>query len=335
MKISVIVPIYNTEEYIEKCVKSLQKQTYSDLQIILVNDGSEDCSLQVMRELEQEDDRIVVVDKKHSGLSATKNAGLDVADGEYISFVDSDDWVDPEMYEKMLAQIKENQADAAYCEWTEEYSDGSSDIKGRDGKKMVVLRGNEILEEHFRNKIYMRTSSGLISKDMIENIRFDTNLQPGEEMLFGFLVLCNARCVVYTNNPFYHRFNRIGSISNKIGFQRTDLRRALSTDLMVTYVEQNKPQFLKQAYAYSFTFYMTVLNHMIFYKCEKENKDIYKNVLNRLNELLCLMETPNKLLAPQVYWAYRIYRTCEVFYYMIVRVYYRDIKKELGGKRQK
>lgn len=335
MKVSVIVPVYNTEKYIRKCVDSLRKQTHSDLQIILVNDGSDDHSLEVMRELELEDERILVVDKEHAGLSATKNAGLEVASGDYISFVDSDDWVDLNMYEIMLKQIEENGADAAYCEWTEEYSDGSSDIKGRDGSKKVVLRGEEILNEHFRNKIYLRTSSGLLSRKIIEGMQFDTNLQPGEEMLFGFLALCNAKCVVYTNIPFYHRLNRVGSISNKIGFRRTDLRRAISTDMMAEYVEKNRPQHIQQAYAYSFTFYMTVLNHIIFYRCQKENLDIYEKVQSRLKNLYHEMEKPKEALAVQVYWAYKGFLMCKTLYYAVVRVYYKDIKKELGGKRQK
>ena len=335
MKVSVIVPIYNTERYIRKCVESLCKQTYTDLQIILVNDGSEDDSLKVMRELEQEDSRILVVDKAHAGLSATKNAGLDVAIGDYISFVDSDDWVDIQMYEIMLQQIEENHADAAYCEWTEEYSDGSSDIKGRDGSKKVVLKDEKILEEHFKNKIYLRTSSGLLSKKIIEGMYFDTDLQPGEEMYFGFRALCNAKCVVYTNMPFYHRLNRVGSISNKVGFRRTDIRKAISTDMMVEYVEKNKPQYQQQACAYSFTFYMTVLNHIIFYRCENENADIYEKIQIRLQELYESIGTPKEILAFQVYWAYRLFLVSKILYYWVVRVYYKDIKKELGGKRQK
>jgi len=335
MKVSVIVPIYNTEKYIRKCVDSLCRQTHTDLQIILVNDGSEDNSLAVMRKLEKEDNRILVVDKVHAGLSATKNAGLDVAVGDYISFVDSDDWVDIRMYETMLKQIEEIKADAAFCEWTEEYSDGSSDLKGRDGSKTIVLKGEEILEEYFNNKIYLRTSSGLISKELIKGMYFDTDLQPGEEMLFGFLALCNAKCVVYTNMAFYHRFNRVGSISNEIGFKRTDLRRAISTDRMVAYVEKNRPRHLKQAYAYCFTFYMTTLNHMIFYKCQKEHADIYEEILIRLKDLYRKMEKPKEILPFQVYWAYRVFLMSKGLYYLVVRVYYKDVKKELGGKRQR
>ena len=335
MKVSVIVPIYNTEKYIKKCVDSLCRQTHTDLEIILINDGSDDNSLGIMKELGQQDARIIVIDKKHGGLSDTKNAGLDVMTGDYVSFVDSDDWVDLDMYEIMLRQIDENKADAAYCEWTDEYSDGSSDIKGRDGSKKIILKGEEIIGEYFRNKIYLRPSSGLLSRRIVKDMRFDTNLQPGEEMLYGFLALCNAKCVVYTNTPFYHRLNRVGSISNQTDFKRTNIRRAISTDMMVEYVKKNRPQHIKLAYAYCFTFYMTTLNHIIFFKCQQENLDIYEEIQEHLDELYPKMGKAKEVLPFQVYWAYKMFLRCKALYYVIVRVYYKDIKKEFGGKRQR
>ena len=91
MKISVIVPVYNTGKYLIKCIESLCNQTHTDLQIILINDGSSDNSLEIIKALAAEDERIYVIDKEHEGVSSARNVGLELADGEYISFIDSDD----------------------------------------------------------------------------------------------------------------------------------------------------------------------------------------------------------------------------------------------------
>ena len=133
--ISVIVPVYNTGEYLKKCINSLLDQTYSDLQIILINDGSTDNSLTIMREFENIDSRIWVIDRKHEGVSATRNAGIAIATGEYVSFIDSDDWIELNTYQSLLDILKEDKADAVYFEWTEEFFDGSFTTNGHVGRK--------------------------------------------------------------------------------------------------------------------------------------------------------------------------------------------------------
>ena len=105
--ISVIVPIYNVEKYLEKCVNSITSQTYKNLEIILVDDGSTDSSPEICEKLKQSDDRIIVIHKKNGGLSSARNAGLDIAKGKYIGCVDSDDYIDEKMYEKLCRTLKE------------------------------------------------------------------------------------------------------------------------------------------------------------------------------------------------------------------------------------
>lgn len=114
-KISVIVPVYRVEEYLPKCVESIINQTYKNLEIILVDDGSPDRCGQMCDEYAKEDDRIRVVHKQNGGLSSARNAGLDVATGEYIGFVDSDDYIAPEMYETLYKQIKADGTCLAAC----------------------------------------------------------------------------------------------------------------------------------------------------------------------------------------------------------------------------
>ena len=114
-KISVIVPVYNVEQYLERCVDSIINQTYKNLEIILVNDGSTDNSGQLCDELAKKDDRIRVIHKKNGGLSDARNVGIDEAESELIGFIDSDDYIDEDMYELLINNMKNANADLSMC----------------------------------------------------------------------------------------------------------------------------------------------------------------------------------------------------------------------------
>ena len=115
--ISVIVPIYNVEKYLEKCIKSIINQTYKNLEIILVDDGSPDNCGKICDEFAERDKRIKVIHKENGGLSDARNFGLNVASGDYISFVDSDDYINEKMYEILFSEIKKNDSDIVFCDY--------------------------------------------------------------------------------------------------------------------------------------------------------------------------------------------------------------------------
>lgn len=114
-KVSIIVPIYNVEKYLSKCIESILSQTYKNIEIILVNDGSLDNSAQICDEYAKKDDRIIVIHKANGGVSSARNAGLDIATGKYIGFVDPDDYIENNMYELMVNKIEKYKADIAIC----------------------------------------------------------------------------------------------------------------------------------------------------------------------------------------------------------------------------
>lgn len=115
LKVSVIIPIYNSEKFLKKCIESVQTQTLKDIEIICVNDGSADNSLKIIKKYLEKDNRIKLINKKNEGLSAARNDGLEIAQGEYVSFVDSDDWIDKEFLEKLYLAAKKYNADIAVC----------------------------------------------------------------------------------------------------------------------------------------------------------------------------------------------------------------------------
>ena len=113
VKLSIIVPVYNAENFLDKCIKSVQSQTLQDFELILVNDGSKDNSLEICKKYSQEDSRIIVFDQENSGQSKARNVGLENANGEYVAFLDSDDWIDSDYYEKLVTACEMNDAEVS------------------------------------------------------------------------------------------------------------------------------------------------------------------------------------------------------------------------------
>lgn len=332
--ISVIIPVYNTGQYLTRCVNSLVMQTYKELQIILVNDGSTDDSLSVMHKLENMDSRILIIDREHEGVSAARNAGLEVAAGAYVSFIDSDDWIELNAYQELMDILRNNDADAVYFEWTEEFSDGTSMTNRHAGKNKRIVEGDDVIKEYFKNEVPLRLSSGLLKSSLLEGVRFEVGREMGEDMLVSFQTLAQAQRIVYVDMPFYHRYYRNESLSNRLYFDRRDFGTATCTDVMIAYIQQEKPKLLQEAYAYSFNFYMVVMNYLLYYRCETENMDIYNAIMKRLPELWSLIDSPVKRLPVELSVAYIVLRWNKGLYHYIMVVYYRYIKKELNGKRQ-
>ena len=170
--VSIVVPIYNVEKYLEKCIISLIHQTYKNLEIILVVDGSPDDSIDICKKWASKDDRIKIINKENGGLSDARNSGLKAASGELISFVDSDDWVSINMIEKMVNAIKSNDVDMAICQFVSVYPNGymeknynseiDSRIVNRDELSELILKDDEITS-HVWRRLYKRS---LIPEDV-------------------------------------------------------------------------------------------------------------------------------------------------------------------------
>ena len=333
MRISIIVPVYNTAQYLRKCVESLTHQTYSELEIILVNDGSTDDSLKIMRQLQDEDGRVIVVDNEHGGVSKARNLGLEKATGTYVSFIDSDDWLELDTYEILMDILCKYDADAVYYEWLNEYSDGSTETN-RESLREMVYEEEEILRTYFDNKVYFNVSSSLMKLDMARDVRYAEELEAGEDMLFSFQTLCNAKRVVCSDRQLYHRYNRVGSLSNRRGFIRSDIGMASCTDYMIDIVKEKKPELVLNVYAYSFTFYMIILNKMLYYHAEEENQDIYQLIRGKLSELIQIQGIKSNI-PTTVHACYVLYKINKEIYRLVVKVYLRYIKRELDTKRQK
>jgi len=212
--ISIIVPIYKVEPYLSKCIDSILAQTYTNLEIILVDDGSPDSCPAICDEYAAKDNRIIVIHKENGGLSSARNAGLDIAKGEYIGFVDSDDWIEPDMYEKLLQNAEMYQAEISVGGVNDELltNEGTTILKTTktDSVNHRCCTCTEAMQNYFKgswsawDKIYQ--------KKVFENVRFPVGeINEDEAIVLHLLEKCSK--VVYTNEVFYHYIHRPSSIT--------------------------------------------------------------------------------------------------------------------------
>ncbi|MBO5360736.1 MAG: glycosyltransferase family 2 protein [Clostridia bacterium] len=214
--ISVIIPVYNVEEYLCECIDSVINQTYKNLEIILVDDGSTDSSGKICDEYAEKDSRISVVHKENSGPSKTRNIGIEHAKGEYIYFLDSDDYIELNALELLVNTAESNSADLVFFD-AHSFSDDGAEIKqGYTVKGTFEAKsGYEILTELHKNKDYhCSVVLLLISKRLLtsNNIRFLESAYCSEDMLFTYKVFCSSLQTAQCRHTLYHRRYRSGSI---------------------------------------------------------------------------------------------------------------------------
>jgi glycosyltransferase involved in cell wall biosynthesis len=203
--ISVIVPVFNVEEYLPKCLDSILCQTYKNLEIIIVNDGSTDNSAQICEEHARRDSRIKIIHKKNGGLSSARNAGLDIATGEYIGFVDSDDFIEKNMYEDMLNEMLKYSANLVICN----YFPGG-EIKYPCEKSMLA-NVDIIFRLYLKDCVQAFAWNKLYSKKIFNEIRYTEGIL-FEDMDIFLPTLEKAKKIILLNNKLYHYIKRENSI---------------------------------------------------------------------------------------------------------------------------
>lgn len=221
--VSIIVPVYNAERYLEKCVSSILAQTEGDFQLILVDDGSTDASAEICDEFAKKDSRVMVIHQKNAGVSAARNAGLDAACGEYICFVDPDDTLEPDMLEHTTTAALTNGADLVLFDPYVRFQ-GRSDVSV---DSIPFLPGNTSYEKKQISPAQLRFMAGtvwrfLYQRDLIERnkLRFDTTLPLSEDRLFNITAMGCCKKIYYLREPLYHYWINPGSAARKY---RTDL----------------------------------------------------------------------------------------------------------------
>lgn len=217
-KISIIVPIYRVENYIGKCIDSIIRQTYNNLEIILVNDGSPDNCGKICDEYAKLDNRIKVIHKENGGLSDARNVGIEAASGKYIAFVDGDDYIHPQMYELMYNSIIENDADISVCRYKSVKEEESEKYEQINNVEWVVLESDKDKFEYSLgpNTIVCFTVAWnkLYKAEIFNDICYPYG-KIHEDEFTTYKTIERAKKIVYTDNELYYYVQRDGSIMNK------------------------------------------------------------------------------------------------------------------------
>ena len=301
-KISVIVPIYNVENYLRRCIDSILKSTYENLEIILVDDGSTDECPTICDDYAKKDPRIKVIHKKNGGLSDARNKGLDIATGEYISFIDSDDCINKNMLSYLMNLLVDNSCDISVCDFytfsdvcpTVELSQNADkNFKIFSNKEAIalLLYGEKSHGDYAWNKLY--------KKKLFNNVRYPIKRKM-EDIGTTYKLYYESKKIVISNEKLYYYYQRNDSILGKKGFQ------IFSDNFELSFERYN---FLKKK---------NILN-------EKEIVIYHKDVLNKIIDVY---KNANAILEKD----YFNQKNCRAIYTEIFKKYYIDIMKSSSIK---
>ena len=268
-KVSIIVPVYNVEKYIEKCLNSLVKQTMEDIEIIIVNDGSKDNSINVINKfIKQYPEKIQYLEKKNGGLSDARNYGLPYAKGEYIAFLDSDDYVEEDMYEKMYKLAKKENSDMVECDFIWEYPNKQKEDIGQ-----IYTNKKQMLE-----KVRVVAWNKLIKTNIvIENkITFPKGYRY-EDVEFTYKLVPYLNRVSFLKKPCVHYVQRENSISNLQNERTKEIFNVLD-HVLDFYKKNNIYDEYKEELEYIYTRYLLCSSLLRIVKIEK--KETREDLLN-------------------------------------------------------
>lgn len=319
--ISVIVPVYNVEKYLKKCIDSLINQTYSNLEIILINDGSTDNSGIICDKYMSIDQRIKVIHQQNKGVSAARNAGLKIARGDYITFVDSDDWLENNAYSVLVADIQDNSADAVFCGY-KIFDEFEELLRIVSPQKQGIVKMAEALYQilGMKKKMdYYGTApwNKLIRKDYIVNLLFDEKLNELEDGLFLVEAIQRCTTVYLESDPLINYRIRKNSISHKEGISRAHVDKIIAYEEIKGKIVQNKKLYnivnscmfnyavrmLSEAYI---TGEKTLCNEILEYlaKAEKDGRVFYcssiKSALKSCALLFCIGIKMNRNIVKKI-----------------------------------
>lgn len=310
MKISVIVPVYNSELYISDCIESIIGQTHKELEIILVDDGSTDRAGAICDEYAARDHRISVIHQSNAGVSGARNMGLRRATGEWISFIDSDDTLDSDMYELLLQLAKEYDADIVHCGYKHIVGkeirlvhDTRKIIQQKTEDALKCLVGGHLFVGSLWNKLYKR--------ELTDNLQFRTDLKINEDILFNFELFRKAKVSVFAD---YAKYNYIAHLDSSSCFITPDEKKLLDA------CEVNRHIFttLKGSPLESVAGERYIRSLSGYYRlCQKNDKDSAKKIANEMWKISQESSMTGKNMRITVY----LVHYCPSLYRLVYSIY--------------
>lgn len=282
--ISIVIPVYNVKKYIKKCIESVVNQTYPNLEIILVDDGSNDGSEKICDEYSAKYHNISVIHKKNGGLSSARNAGIDVAKGKYIGFVDSDDFIDERMYEILYKNMIKENADISLCN-IYKFKNENEIHKTTQEEKIKTFEGIDIQKNLQNNYFVMVVAwNKLYKKDLFKTIKYPDGKIIEDAAIIHYLLAASNK-VVMTNLELYYYFQRDNSIMHNSNEKLLDELDALY-DRIKFYEKKGYQNY--EFYNYTLKKYIEKFWYLFkdINKYKKYNKRLYKKYFEYLTEIL-------------------------------------------------
>ena len=277
-KISVIIPVYKVENYLRQCVKSIILQTYKNLEIILVDDGSPDSCPQICEELAKDDGRIIVIHKKNGGVSSARNMGLKNATGCYVVFIDSDDIVHARYIEILYKTLKNNKADIAMCDWQKIYRINKVPSKKINQKTISIssFENDDVFGLLFNKKVplIMAVWAKIFKREIFKNILFYEGVVQSEDDKIMPEILNQCKKLTFINVKMYYNLQRKDSLTG-VQFSK---KRLIALDVLkdrIDFVKQNRPQFTDESIYY---FLKISILYYYYAKWAKFEKKILINI---------------------------------------------------------
>ena len=289
--ISIIVPVYNVSNYVSQCIQSIVEQTYSEIEILIIDDGSTDLSPVICDRWQMKEQRINVIHTDNYGVSHARNIGLEYAHGEYVGFVDADDWIEPDFYEELVKEIMLNDADVASGGYTREEINGGLVTLKKDNHN--VYSREEILLEIFSCEspkiLYWEVWDKLFRKDIITNIQFDESIDSAEDMLFFWQAMKNVNRFAYVPSFKYHYRMRDGSaVHSGITAKKLSANKAIQRIWQLAQYENERIK--NVVFLHYVVFMISLTKDMILYNDSSYEADIKLNQKTIRNNLPIILK---------------------------------------------
>lgn len=322
MKLSVIIPVYNTEKYLNKCINSILCQKEKDLEIILVDDGSNDSSFEICREYASQYSYIKCIHIENSGPATAKNKGYEEAQGEYVSFIDSDDEILPEMYNLLIENAKRNDADIACCSYIQVDENGIRTHEEHTGKNYILNQEEGVKHLLEKDMIYSQCWTKIYKKTLLDNynIRFKDGLKTEEDFIYNLEVFVQSRVIVIVDKPLYVYTHRNYSLSRE--YHVSNIQKFLSNmtfrlNLTETEVKKKFSTLTKSCTIHCLQYYNLMIGRAVIFSYE-DCQPYYLQAFNYMNShKILLLKNRGKcglsivgallffVLSPKSYFKYR------------------------------
>lgn len=295
-KVSIVIPVYNIEQYLPRCLDSVISQTYTNLEIILVDDGSTDSSGRICDEYAEKDKRIVVIHKCNSGVSATRNEGVNQSTGDYIVFIDGDDYVSYQMVEKLYGAIEKKNTPMSCCAFFQD-KDGAIEELFCDYPGEIIeadeMSSNFFSESFIKNIMYPPWNK-MFRADLVKRIPFRIDLRIGEDLLFCFQVVAEAGAMAVVPEPlYYYRIRQNSAMRELFSPKRLDYISA--GEEIVAICEKKYPDASAKARAWLYQHTLVLLRNILLLPDQSEYAEYIREKKDYIrNNRSCLKHLPPK-----------------------------------------